>query len=259
MTDWTKASSMSQTQRLTAILTDAKEAGIPWRKAAIVTIIGVNESGVTPFIPNTTSKVLPSDCYPVRQILRLERGDGSSGGQLSDHGVIFDELSPAAQKFLSDNAYYDADIDGLKSPGYDSLSKPSAEDQAIFEYALANRIPKIAALYSIGMTQMYLTYSPSLGGNMVGRFDTLNDLWRFYTCRDIATLIASKAYDYLPVYDSRYPTPSSSRQTVQNYMSAFQTGQLDWNIDMWAQYLTNVINNVKWVWSVGTSVGYSPT
>jgi len=258
MTDWTKASTMSQTQRLTAILQDAKDAGIPWRKAAIVAIIGVNESGVTPFIPNTTSRVLPADCYPVRQILRLERGDGING-QLSQYGVIFDELPAAAQDFFTKNNYYDADIDGFKSPGYDSLSKPCIEDQAIFEYALANHLPKIAALYSIGMTQMYLTYSPALGGNMVGRFDTLNDLWKFYISRDITGLIGSKAYDYLPVYDGRYPTPSSSRQTVQNYLSAFQTGQLDWNADMWSAYLTDVMNNVKWIWSVGTSVGYSPS
>lgn len=251
-TDWTTIARMDQSARLAAFLRDAMYAGIPVKKAAIVAAISVNESGVLPFMP-PNNDCLPAACYPLRQILRQERGLVNSK---------FKTIGANSKLYYLERGY----LKGDETEGYylelgqnqhsDSLTAQLTKVVDAFEFALANNDVGIIKLFSIGMTQMYLALSPLAGGSVASRFKTRDLLWQFYTSQTVKTQFDTGAYDYLSTSVSFYPTASATIDQVKQYLTNYQTGAVDWSSSAWAKYAASAQNNVKWVWSVCDQLGY---
>lgn len=250
-TDWTNIAAMDQTARMNAFLKDAMYANIPKKQAAIVAAISINESGGTPFLPGN-GQVLPSSCYPLRPVIRQERGTANQ---------TFKTMSAASKAYLTEKGY----LKGTDGAFYLSLGQEGHTDSLVYqltsaadalEFGLAYRDPDIVKLFSIGMTQMYLGLSPLVGGSLTSRFRTWDLLWQFYVAQSVADLFATGAFDYLRTDVSNYPTDTATLDQVKSYLTNYQTGNVDFNSTTWNKYAQQAQSNIKWIWSLCGQLGY---
>jgi len=240
---------------LAELVGKAKAASIPFRKAAIILAVSKNETGYGLLTSRRgVSSSYSTECWPNRQILRLERGRSESSplpsvvtsdtvlmGWLKTHGYL-NSNSSGKYWFTSEVSAVDSEL----TPN-DTLAK-------VFEAVLDNRSLKALRLFSIGMTQIFLHYSPiaATGSVISGRFDTIDELFKFYTAANLQVAFSGSWFDYLPTTAVNYPTPSSTSDNCKAFLESHQTG-VGYCTDA---YLSGFIAAVKAVWTEARSISY---
>lgn len=249
-----------------AALLEMQKLQIPARRAAIIVAVSTGESNNTFGIARDATMIYPTACYPSRQILKLE--DGVSATNVLTPAW---RSRPGLMAWLKAQGYLESNAAGTnfwlngKVSAYDNPQAPNQHVARVFEYLIDQRYTDALRSFSIGPTQMYLRYSPALGAStpIPTRFTTLEELFGFYTARDIAHLMGPW-FDYLNTSVASYPTESSdscgntaSNNCVEKWLQTYQTGQRDWSDPYWANYARNFLQSVRMTWSLMRNIGYT--
>jgi hypothetical protein len=240
------------TGRIDYFIQKSLDAGVSAMKILPVAAVSVNESKSSFNMPNSNASLLPRKCFPVRQILALERGNT----MLNANATLPQSWrAPEVYAELQNRGWL-SNADQLKREfcRTDLPDNPNESLAYMFAWLLDNRHLEALRVFSIGATQMFLTYSPALGGSMQTRFPSLASLWEFYTATDTLSLWSSGAWDYLPhdgtpvegITSCGQPT---SMACAEGWLQRYQTGNLDWQQANWQQYARNFASNVRLVWS----------
>jgi len=260
--------------RLDAMMAEAAEAGVPARRAVLFGLLSMNETNYTFGVRRPLeSAVYPPECYPLRQILKIERGA--------------DDHFPLTQTWLGDAEVMDhlRATNSLRSAPSgalvltneyaitDSIERPNLMVQNLFEWLIDRRKVDHLRAFSIGPTQMWLFYSPAANASetvMRNRFPTLDDLWRFYTATDHATLLRSPAVEdtsYLPLNVASFPTEATTScgnagvnaaSCIECFLTRYQTGGgLDWESEQWSNYAKRVVAAIPVVYASARKAGYT--
>jgi len=258
-------------ERLTAFMSDCKDAGVPRKRALIIAALSWPETQAAFFLP-MSGVYADATCYPVRQILALERGNPRLNNDLPDgaraDAALMQFLN--ASGFLNTNGKRVTDAVGRT----DNAVTPNDQLSTIFEWCIDNRNGSGIGLFSIGPTQMYLAYSPlsTIGpaNKMTGRFSQWDDLWYFYTAPDVATLTSrtpsgDDPLAYLPTNVSSFPTPgvtalcgsAGDADCIETYLANYQRGSsIDWNTKSNADYANMVIATFNAMSQYADSINY---
>jgi len=254
---------LDQGARIAYVLKEAMRAGVPFRKAAIVVATSIRESAVTFGVPRDEKGVLQTiNCYPYRPILRLEHGRTSKNPlrkSITEDSVIMDYLGSLPDLSGRKGAYY------LNSVGTDRDTAPERITANLLEIIIDRRNGAALEHFAAGPTQLYLAYSPLTKGKIIiqNRFPTWEDLFHFYTARTAKDVFDGSWFDCYPTTATAYPTDSSyicgdtsSPNCVEQWLSRYQTGMVDWKTQQWSQYATDFLSAVRAVWQIARSIGY---
>lgn len=249
--------------RIADFLKRSDELKVPWRSAAIVAVVSVNESASTFNMPRSASLPYDVKCYPARQVLIAELGNPRLGTRLPVSWTQDEEL----MRYLAQNSLlsgFAADSLSESLAETDSLQKPNNGLAGLFEFLLDKRKLKALEVFSIGPTQMFLKQAPLTGGSLSMFPQDLNAIWAFYTMTDVKTAWDAGWWSYLKTNVFNYPTPNStvcghaeSGACVESYLEMFQAGKRNWGTEAhWQKYAADFLRNVKMVWDIGRSNGY---
>jgi hypothetical protein len=241
-------------QRRRLVLSEARAAGVPWLRAAVVTAAAANETNTYPSIPRDPALLYDDECYECRPLLKLERrGIGSAGGESKAVDYLTTRGGLIGTTLIDRHGQA---TDALART--DSPSSPNDELARFFEFIMIERNSPLLRLFSIGFTQMYLEYSPLAGttSSYPGRFPTWDSLFHYYMSGRGGADIADPQFDYLPVDVSDYPYPGTDSRS---YLQQHQTGFVDWESSTWSAYANRFESAVSQVWLIGAELGYAPT
>lgn len=256
-------------ERISRFLEECKDAGIEWRRAAIVAAAAYLESGEWFRITRSYGLVYPrgndDDCRPVRAPLALERGNPHFGTDFTTTWTNDTEL----MELLRTKGWLDSSGRRLTSQATstDSGDKPNEALAYIFEWLMDKRKARAIASFSIGATQCYLLFGmiskPEGYAGIPGRASSWQNLYDFYFARTVTEQFESGMWDYLSITSPSYPVPGSpvcgaagTVGCIETYLQTYQTGTVDWSTDHFAAYARQFGNAVNTTWALGASVGY---
>lgn len=244
--------------RLYQAIKDCNAAAIPFRRMAIVLAASVNETDVTFGVPRDPSLPYPPTCFTARQILRAEKGRSQSSPLPASWTSDPELMTWAANHGFIDGA---GSTFWLRSgvTALDKVTEPNTALAMLFESLIDQRKNRAMEIFSIGPTQMYLYYAGFSAGSRTsikGRFDTIDELFRFYMSRSIADNFNGSWYDYLPTTRTDYPTPGCPAAQRESYLTAVQTGNVDWSTSGWHQYSADFGMAVDSIWALAQKENY---
>lgn len=248
----------SVNSRLTKFITDSVAAGRSWGLIMPVAAVSVNESASI-FIRDRSPSgtLLPANCYAGRQVLALERGNPMLGNTFPGSW----RNDPEIIAMLADRGWLGTGNATTQAfAACDCPSSPNDNLAWFFEWLIDRR--KLVALeaFSVGATQVYMDYSPLTNGTMQSRFPTIENLWGFYTATTVAQLWDYSPWGYLP----NNATPkenwtvggdTSSGTSIERWLQTYQTGSVNWELDVWRNYASRFQAAVRNVWNIGRQLG----
>lgn len=251
-------------ERLRQALIEMKTANVPAKKAAIIAAISTNESNNTFGLPRSKKLPYPVKCYPTRQVLIAEQGRSNSNVLPKTWTTRSDLMSwLEAKKYVqtgSNGRYFTEAI-----TKYDSFETPNDDLAYLFEFLMDQAQDVPLRIFSVGPTQIYLNLAVFTGtpNAVKNRFNTMDDLFRFYTARDAGSLFGVW-FDYLATGVASYPTSASkicgaadSNACVEKYLQTYQTGLRDWSDPDMAGYATSFLASVQQVTALMKELKYS--
>lgn len=252
--------------RVAAFLADCAQAGIAWRRAAIVAAIAKPETDGQFVQQNSSSLVLP-DCVPFRPTLALERGGTRLGGKLPQEVTSDAQLMAYLRQVNALTPAGDQINDVFSA--FDSMLTPNNALADVFWWCLDNRDINGIALMSIGPTQLYMKLSPLASTPGVpGRFTTFEQLYVFSTAETVQQLFdpagdgSIDPFGYLTTTDDSYPIPgqplcgaAGDPGCLETYLVK-QVGLQDFSQQRWQQYAEAVAAAVDIVWAAGRDLNY---
>lgn len=274
------------TARSERAIKEAKAAGVPKKRAIIITAASWNESAALISHTREPELLYSHDCYPCRKIV------GWEWGRTNRVPKSWQE-DPEVMKYLDERGQqigkplYTGSGESMRwtgaMAGYDGV-KGNVEQARVFEWLMINRKASPLIAFSVGPTQQYLCYSPLVAKayldegrtrpcegsppNQPGlthiiakRFPTWEHLFAFYMNREGGGGYLDPSYDYLPTEVGYFPyagMPScgdaNDPSCVEYYLARHQTGFLDFEQPVWKGYAEKFANANNVCWNIANKV-----